>query len=785
MKNNLFILCSFFSITNSKAQIFEWAKNTTASNGQDYAYAMDIDNSGNICIGGIFSGTGDFDPGPGTVAGISTFSIGYISKFDPDGNLIWNKHLADDSGVSEIKDIAFTSSGDIYVVGNFQQTIDFDFGPGVTNLTSAGSADIFILKLDGNGNFIWVKQMSGINALDGTSIEVDVSGNIGVAGHFYGTADFNPEAGVFNLTSAGQKDFFVVKLSSAGSFIWAKRCGSTYLDECNDLCIDNSGNFYLTGWTEQTIDFDPGPGVYNVYTSGSTYVLKLNSNGDFIYVRNFIGAISNEGFSMKLDNTGSIYIGGGLYGTTDFDPGPGVYNVSPESTFDGYVVKLNSSGNFEWAQNVGGSDDDQVYNLALDGNNNVYLTGYFSGTVDFDKSIQTAFTSSWGGSHDIFICILSSDGTFQRVRRYGQSSPDDQGRCILLDTQDNLYTFGNFGTFADFNHGVGVNILSPNTYPNRDHFLQKLSPCNTIYHQIMVTACDSFAAPSGNYVYLTSGTYYDTIYNQFGCDSILEIDLQLYFSEDTSVSITACDQFQSPSGNYIWTSSGIYFDTLNTLNGCDSIIEFDLTIQNSTSSLISLSECFSFLSPGGNLLTSTGIYNEIIPNSAGCDSSITIDLSITGPSLDVDVIGNILVAQQSGAAYKWLACDNGFSPVPFGTGQSFTVAAPGIYAVEVTKNGCKDTSACFSFLDIGISSMQDLGEIKIYPVPFSDNLNLQFQQPFNFVKIIVLNQLGQIVYEENFINSENIVIELGGEPGIYNLWIQNDEFNFTQRIIKL
>ena len=152
----------------------------------------------------------------------------------------------------------------------------------------------------------------------------------------------------------------------------------------------------------------------------------------------------------------------------------------------------------------------------------------------------------------------------------------------------------------------------------------------------------------------------------------------------------------------------------------------------------------------------------------------------------VDVIGNILVAQQSGAAYKWLACDIGFSPVPFGTGQSFTVTGPGIYAVEVTKNGCKDTSACFSFLDIGISSInEDLAEINVYPVPFSDNLNLQFQKPLNFAKIIVLNQLGQIVYEKTYINPEKIVIELEGAPGIYNLLIQNDEFNFAQRIIKL
>ncbi len=115
------------------------------------------------------------------------------------------------------RSVAVDASGNVYTTGDFQSTADFDPGPGTFNLTSAGSNDIFISKLDALGNFVWAKSMGGALRDMGNSIKVDSSGNLHLTGNFQGTADFDPSAGTSNLTSAGDFDAFIVKLSQSGT----------------------------------------------------------------------------------------------------------------------------------------------------------------------------------------------------------------------------------------------------------------------------------------------------------------------------------------------------------------------------------------------------------------------------------------------------------------------------------------------------------------------------------------------------------------------------------------
>ena len=124
------------------------------------------------------------------------------------------------------------ASGAIYTTGFFSATVDFDPGAGVFNLTSAGSGDIFISKLDASGNFVWAKQMGGIAYDKCYSIAIDTAGSgaLYTTGVFEGTADFDPGAGTLNLTPAGQYDIFISKLDSSGNFVWAKRIGGTGRD---------------------------------------------------------------------------------------------------------------------------------------------------------------------------------------------------------------------------------------------------------------------------------------------------------------------------------------------------------------------------------------------------------------------------------------------------------------------------------------------------------------------------------------------------------------------------
>src|SRR6185295_16852286 len=144
--------------------------------------------------------------------------------------------------------ITVDASGNIYVTGNFQGTVDFDPGVAVSNLTATGGDDIFISKSDAAGNFIWAKKIGGFGLDHSFEIVVDGSGNVYTVGDFEGTVDFDPGTGIFNLVSAGGQDAFISKLNSSGEFVWAKRMGASDDDEILSLAISESGNIYSAGY---------------------------------------------------------------------------------------------------------------------------------------------------------------------------------------------------------------------------------------------------------------------------------------------------------------------------------------------------------------------------------------------------------------------------------------------------------------------------------------------------------------------------------------------------------
>jgi hypothetical protein len=151
--------------------------------------------------------------------------------------------------------------GDVYTTGIFQDTIDFNPGTGVANLSAVGEEDVFILKLDANGNFLWAKSFGGIEMDQGYSIAIDAEGNVYTTGYFIDTVDFDPGTGVTNLSAVGGKDIFILKLDPNGNFVWAKSFGGI---EGIGIAIDGMGNVITTGYFSDTVDFDPGTGVMNL-----------------------------------------------------------------------------------------------------------------------------------------------------------------------------------------------------------------------------------------------------------------------------------------------------------------------------------------------------------------------------------------------------------------------------------------------------------------------------------------------------------------------------------------
>jgi len=243
----------------------------------------------------------------------------------------WAKGMGHEVNYEACYGLAVDASGNSYVTGTFSGTVDFDPGPSIYNLSSNGSNDIFISKFDKQGNFIWAKKIGGSNDDWASSIAVDVYGDILITGSFQSTSDFDPGNGVFNLTSAGYYDLFLLKLNSYGNFIWAKRVGGgTSHEKGYGLTVDGSGSIYMTGFYGGIVDFDPGPGTYNLPTSGAeeSFICKFDQAGNLMWAKNISGRAAEIGSSIALDSFGNVYCTGLFYGHTDFDTDGCALNIT-------------------------------------------------------------------------------------------------------------------------------------------------------------------------------------------------------------------------------------------------------------------------------------------------------------------------------------------------------------------------------------------------------------------------------------------------------------------------
>lgn len=458
--------------------------------GYDNSNSMVKDVSNNILLTGTFSATIDFDPS----AGVSNLSSvngydGYVAKYNPIGGLIWTKKFGGTLDNFSFC-VATDSQDNVYTSGQFMQTVDFDPGTATYNLTSTMqganySFDINITKINSYGNFVWAKKIGGQGDDMAYGMTVDNAGNIYVVGYFSGTADFDPGSAVYNLSGAGAvaaNEAYVLKLDSNGNFLWAKSFGSTGYDRAHSVKTDSSGNVYVLGEFAGTVDFDPGPGVTQLAAAGppdfsETFILKLDSNGNFGWAKSFSSPAMDFPKYLALDSMNNVIVTGAFYGTVDFDPSVATYNLTAVgASQDIFVTKLNSSGNFVWARNFGGDSQEQGNSIAIDGSDNIYVTGDFSGTCNFNLGSGTSNLTSVGGSNDsdAFILKLNSGGNFQWVKSIGGTA-DQGGEAIALDGSGGIYCTGYFTGTTNFNtEGGAFNLSSVNN--SRDFFLLKLEP---------------------------------------------------------------------------------------------------------------------------------------------------------------------------------------------------------------------------------------------------------------------------------------------------------------------
>jgi hypothetical protein len=342
---------NFFISKLDSSGNFVWAKaiNSTLGNSISGNF-LQLDSNKNLYITGVFHGIVDFDPDSivqNNLASNGSQDV-FVTKFDHLGNFTWAKQIGGlNTSVVSSNWLSIDDSNNVYVTGSFTDTIDFDPGIGIVNLSSTGAEDIFIFKLDSSGNFDWAKAFGGnFNDESGYSLTIDMSNNIYITGAFFGTIDFDPDSGTFNLTSSGGMDAFISKFDALGNFIWAKAIGGLDWDKGIAITTDLSGNIYTTGEFGDNVDFDPGSGIFNLTATSrpELFITKWDASGNFAWAKACSGSNGYNDLvkSMSINSFGDIVLTGyfnGAYMTFDSLT---IFNLHPNAQ-EIFIAKIDTS----------------------------------------------------------------------------------------------------------------------------------------------------------------------------------------------------------------------------------------------------------------------------------------------------------------------------------------------------------------------------------------------------------------------------------------------------------
>lgn len=267
-----------------------------------------------------------------------------------------------------------------------------------------------------------------------------------------------------------------ITFSQNALFDWAKRMGNTVTNTnystAYDIATDASGNVYTTGYFSGTVNFNPG-GTYNLTASGGNdiFISKLDVSGNFVWAIKFGAGQNDAGYSIAVDASGDVYVTGSFRSTVNFDPA-GSFPLTSAGQDDIFIAKYFSTGTFNWAKRIGTTTPDIAYSLAVDGSGNVYTTGYFMGTADFNPGGSSFPLTSNSGSADVFISKLDAGGNFVWAKNMGGFS-DEVGHGIAVDASSNVYTTGYFLDVADFDpSGLNADLTSAG---GTDIFVSKLN----------------------------------------------------------------------------------------------------------------------------------------------------------------------------------------------------------------------------------------------------------------------------------------------------------------------
>ncbi len=617
-------------------------------------------------------------------------------------------------------------------------------------------------------SYQWANRIGSMGADNGYSIALDSSGNIYVTGVFALTIDFDNSNEVHSMSSTGYQDLFFAKYDNDGNYLWSKQLHASGAWEVgNDIVVDEAGNIFLTGTFQDTADFDPGSGVANMISAGHSrdlFFARYDTDGNYIWAKKIGSSNVESGSSIALDGNGNICLSGYFKDNADFNPGSGVNNLNAAGEYDIFFAKYDSNGNYILAKRIGSGQSDRSNSIAADAAGNIYITGGYSGSVNFHPDGGTATLTGPSLAESIFFARYDNNGNYVWAKNVSGPTTASFGQDIYVDNSGYVYVTGRFWQTGDFDPSAEVKSLT--SMGNHDIFFAKYD-INGNYlwaksaGSINADQGKSIVADEEGNVYL-AGCFGDT--TDFDPDTGSAFlnaagDFDIFFSKYDS------------SGNYLWAK------TIGEGNNLGiNILTDDAGAVYLAGNFINTADFDTYPLTSAEVTSAGGadfFFAKYLQLEEEC---ILLDVSVTQSD-------NILTASAADS-YQWVNCD-GYVAIEGEASQIFTTGIDGMYAVIVTQNSCADTSGCFEIITTGIPNTMTNNEVFIFPNPFQeDNFNVYYPAGFKKVKYELTDISGRLL-QSGFLNSDSAQIPAAFPKGIYLIKIEGENGTIiTKKILR-
>ena len=454
-----------------------------------------VDAQHKIYRAGSFGGTIDLDPSATTANIISTGNSSdiFIAKYNTSGGYIWGKTIT--GGLTKnISAMNADSNGNMYIIGTYYGTVDFDPSANAAELTADTTLNnMFIAKYDTNGNFQWVKSISG-NISTPTEIVFDANSNFYFKGE-YNTDVFDIDPSPSNsiyLTTTGTTDTYFVKFDPQGNLIWAKSING---QDSNSTSYSRSivvkGNYlYLTGQMQGNCAFDSSNSTINNLTTASSdgFLAKYDLNGNYIsasVLQDIDGTGGSSNSSITVDSNDNVYLITDFYGTYDLDPSPNSANyVTSDGNGSLAISKISANGSLDWVNTIPFNNGyTNGFKISVNSNNQLLVLANFSGVLDFDSSandfIVTASTNQNTESNTNIVLAKynTTDGSFVAANKI-DGQYEGSIDSAVFDNNNDILMSGSFSGTADFDFSSSIQNLTSTSLVYSDSFYAKYNDVN-------------------------------------------------------------------------------------------------------------------------------------------------------------------------------------------------------------------------------------------------------------------------------------------------------------------